>query len=204
MPNILTVKNLFIEKGEHMLFKQLSFEICSGDILQVRGINGSGKTSLLRTLAGIAYIQQGAVLWNKKSIKDHKESYYEDLIYIGHKYGIKHDLTALENIQFMHSQAKSHSKPSLRDITIKMGLEGKEQLLTRDLSAGQKKRVALARLLMLENPLWILDEPFSAIDSSGVELIHDLMLSHQSKGGLIIYTSHQDIVLKSDKKEIEL
>jgi len=188
------------------LFEDLNFEINSGEVLQVRGLNGSGKSSLLRLLAGLAFVNEGEIHWNGNAIDKIREEYYSNLNYIGHKHGLKDDLTAKENLKHICIQANQVLQCSLDDalnkiMPNKIMLDHKKDFLTGDLSAGQRRRIALAKLLLLPNPLWILDEPFTAIDREGVELLIGLMKDHTEKGGLIIFTSHQDVDFGSKHKE---
>lgn len=204
MTNHLSVQNLSCERGEQMLFENLNFQIRSGEVLQVRGLNGSGKTSLLRMLAGLAFVSEGEITWNHKPIHKVRDEYYRHLNYIGHKHGFKDDLTAKENLKHLCVQSNQSMQCSLDQALDAINLGNKKDLLTRDLSAGQRRRVALAKLLLLPNPLWILDEPFTAIDKDGVAFLIQLMQQHTKKGGMIIFTSHQDIQLNSEHMELSL
>lgn len=204
MQNTLLVKNLNCERGEQSLFVGLNFELKQGEILQVRGANGAGKTSLLRMLAGLAFINEGEIFWNQQSIQSLKQMYYSQVNYIGHKLGFKEDLTAEENLQFETRQNGQGSKSSINTALEQLSIGNKKNSLVKNLSAGQKRRAVLAKLMVKPATLWILDEPFTAIDQIGVEFLVDLMHKQQQKGGMIIFTSHQDIVLKSDKQELIL
>lgn len=200
MPNTLSVNNLSCQRGEQILFQNLQLCVESGDILQVRGLNGSGKTSLLRLIAGLGLIHEGEILWNAASIHSIRETYSSQLTYLGHKLGLKNDLTAVENLRTLLGAQPQEIHHALADV----GLADKHDLLLRDLSAGQKRRVVLAKLVMNPTPLWILDEPFTGLDQEGVQFLAELMEQHRLKGGMIIFTSHQDVPLQHRPKELYL
>lgn len=204
MPNTLAVKNLSCERGEQCLFDGLNFSLSSGEAMQVGGLNGVGKTSLLRLLAGLALINEGEVVWNEVSIHKQREDYFSNLIFIGHKLGLKGDLTAKENLYYSCNQYPGKLNCTVDEALNHMKMDAKAHLLVRDLSAGQKRRVVLAKLLLLPTPLWILDEPFTAIDKNGVAMLISLMQSHTQKGGMIIFTSHQPVALSKVHKELYL
>lgn len=203
MPNTLTVNNLSCEKGEQLLFEKLSFALEQGEVMQIRGINGCGKTSLLRILAGIGFANSGEILWNNQLIEKNREQYQSAIHYIGHKLGLKDDLTATENLQFC-CNILGRDDSEIPSILNALGFAANCQLLVRALSAGQKRRIALAKLMLLPARLWILDEPFTAIDQEGIGLLANLMEKHLANSGMIIFTSHQDIPLKFNKRELSL
>lgn len=190
----LQLVDLYIKRGERTLIQHLSCQWQGGDFVQVEGHNGIGKTSLLRVIAGLATPQQGKIYWQGKDIHQQRESYAENLLYLGHHNGIKPELTPWENLAFYQKVF-----PSLQDQDVlwealdKVGLFGREDLPAGVLSAGQQKRIALARLYLSLAPLWILDEPFTAIDKQGVKNLTILFEQHIRQGGIIILTSHQDI-----------
>ncbi|OOF63126.1 cytochrome c biogenesis heme-transporting ATPase CcmA [Rodentibacter pneumotropicus] len=190
----LSIKELACQRGERLLFGGLSHNFTSGDFVQIEGHNGIGKTSLLRILAGLAQPIAGEVQWNSESISKQREIYYQDLLYLGHFSGVKPELTALENLQFYQriSQAEQ-SENALWNVLEKIGLLGREDLPAAQLSAGQQRRIALARLWLSYAPLWILDEPFTAIDKKGVEILTALFDEHAKQGGIVLITSHQDV-----------
>ncbi|OOF87584.1 heme ABC transporter ATP-binding protein CcmA [Rodentibacter ratti] len=190
----LLIKELACQRGESLLFCGLSHNFTSGDFVQIEGHNGIGKTSLLRILAGLAQPLEGEILWDSESIFKQREVYYQDLLYLGHFSGVKPELTALENLQFYQriSQAEQ-SDDALWGVLEKVGLLGREDLAAAQLSAGQQRRIALARLWLSQAPLWILDEPFTAIDKKGVEILTALFDEHTKQGGIVLITSHQDV-----------
>lgn len=190
----LSLQHLACQRGERVLFRGLSQDFRNGDVVQIEGHNGIGKTSLLRILAGLATPLEGEVRWNLEPIIKQREIYHQHLLYLGHLSGVKPELTAWENLQFYQriSQAEQGDEP-LWAVLEKVGLLGREDLPAAQLSAGQQRRIALARLWLSRAPLWILDEPFTAIDKKGVEILTALFDEHAEKGGIVLLTSHQDI-----------
>lgn len=190
----LQLEQLACQRGDKILFKNLSLIWQAGDFVQVEGHNGIGKTSLLRILAGLAKPMSGKVRWNNLEIEKNREEYHRDLLYIGHQAGIKPELTAWENLQFYQKiSAAKQGDDILWDVLQRVGLLGREDIAASQLSAGQQKRIALARLWLSEAPLWILDEPFTAIDKHGVQVLTALFERHSQKGGMVILTSHQEV-----------
>ncbi len=194
---MLHCKKLTCVREERILFKDLSFTVNSGEIVQVEGPNGVGKTSLFRLLVGLSTAYAGEIFWQGQVISSDRESFYQQLLYLGHKTGIKPELTALENLQFFQQMHTTHSEVNLWDVLAKVGLAGYEDITTSQLSAGQQRRVALARLWLNDCPLWILDEPFTAIDKSGVAVLEELFIKHAQNGGIVLLTTHQDLSIDS-------
>jgi len=197
---MLNVTSLQCIRGDRSLFQDLSFELSAGELMHLVGHNGSGKTTLLRTLAALAEPAAGTVAWDGKSIDDLQEEYTGNVLYIGHKNAIKDDLTAIENLQIAcvldgSPVAEDHVWQALA----KIGLKGFEDLPTRVLSQGQKRRVSLARLLLSKTRLWILDEPFVALDKAAVSLLQQVLREHIEAGGMAIITTHQDVELITDQ-----
>lgn len=188
----LTIQHLACERGENRLFEGCSFTVTSGDWLQIEGHNGIGKTSLLRILAGLALPAEGEVLWNGELIQKQRDEYYSELFYLGHHAGIKPELTPWENLRFYQKiQDLPLEDEALWQALDKVGLVGREDLPCSHLSAGQHRRVALAKLWLTKQKLWILDEPFTAIDKKGVaDLIYHIE-QHCTNSGIVIFTSHQ-------------
>jgi len=190
---MLEAKNLSCVRDERTLFSRLSFTVKPGDIIQVEGPNGAGKTSLLRILAGLARPEGGEVCWHGKNTLRHRERYYQDLLFLGHQPGIKAQLTPFENLQFYQAVRTTPDRQAIWQALEQVGLVGYEDLPVAQLSAGQQRRVALARLWLSDCPLWILDEPLTAIDKQGVAELISLFAQHAQQGGMVLLTTHQDL-----------
>ncbi|HLP97465.1 MAG TPA: cytochrome c biogenesis heme-transporting ATPase CcmA [Sideroxyarcus sp.] len=191
---ILEVNDLACERGDHRLFSNLSFTLSAGELMQVHGANGSGKTSLLRTLCGFVRPAHGTVHWCGLDIDEWDDVFHAAMCYLGHLNAIKDELSALENLQMSAGLAgyvvsDSQAISALR----RMGLQRREHLPVKVLSQGQRRRVALARLLIGDARLWILDEPLTALDVGAVGLMQELIGEHLSKGGMAIFTTHQPL-----------
>lgn len=182
-------------RDERLLFSQLVIECHAGEVIQVIGPNGSGKTTLLRALSGISADYEGEIYWRGQSLKQTQWEYAQDMVYIGHLPGIKKALTPLENLRWYLAIAGGGGEELIRDALAKIGLYGYEDTPCYQLSAGQLRRVALARLHLTRASIWILDEPFTAIDKAGVTQLEQLLIGHAEAGGLAILTSHQDLTL---------
>lgn len=195
---ILEVQSLSCSREDRDLFSGLEFTLTPGHALQIEGPNGSGKTTLLRLLCGLRLADEGDILWDGQSIFEERSEYLANLAYIGHAHGVKGELTPLENLAMAQSLAASNSLMSAEQALEKLGLFGFEDVLSRTLSAGQRRRVALARLLMNPVPLWILDEPFTAIDIHGQKQIETMITEHVLRGGMAILTSHHPLDLSKD------
>ncbi|ACA32383.1 cytochrome c biogenesis heme-transporting ATPase CcmA [Histophilus somni] len=192
--NHLQLEQLACQRGDKILFTDLNLDAKSGDFVQIEGHNGIGKTSLLRIIVGLSFPAKGKVRWNKIEINKNREEYQHNLLYLGHLAGIKPELSAWENLQFYQKIGNCRqSEELLWDILQKVGLLGREDLPAGQLSAGQQKRIALARLWLSNAALWILDEPFTAIDKQGVNVLTQLFEQHVENGGIVILTSHQEI-----------
>jgi len=182
-------------RDDRVLFEGLNFQLQAGQILLLEGKNGSGKTSLLRILCGFREPDAGEVQWSNEAIND--SSYYADMAYVGHLDGVKKELTVLENLKVCLALGMK-GQYSIAEALNKVHLQGYDDALVQALSAGQKRRLSLARLLITHNILWILDEPFTSLDKQGIALIESLMLEHCANGGMIVLTSHHDITLHDD------
>jgi heme exporter protein A len=193
---MLEISNLACSRGDHQLFSGLNFSLSAGELLQVQGVNGSGKTSLLRTLCGFIMPDAGEIRWRGQNIRELDEEYYAEMVYLGHLNAIKDELNALENLRINAGLAgcvvdEKQAVAVLR----RMGLRGRETLPVKVLSQGQRRRVALARLLVGDAPLWILDEPLTALDVGAVGMMQELIGEHLAKGGMVIYTTHQPLAV---------
>lgn len=195
---MLEVRDLECARGDHRLFSGLNFTLQGGELLRLRGVNGSGKTSLLRTVCGLLEPAAGEVLWQGRNIRAQRDEFNAVLTYLGHHNGVKAELTGFENLRI--SSALSGSEVSgqrIYDALEQMGLGGREDLPTQVLSQGQKRRVALARLLLSETDLWVLDEPFTALDVGAVSMLSGLIEGHLQKGNRVIFTTHQEVKMRA-------
>ncbi len=190
-PNLRT-ENLSCIRDDRTLFAGLGFSLDPGQALLLEGQNGSGKTSLLRILCGFREPDTGTVIWCGEPIQNGQ--YYADMAYVGHMDGIKKELTVLENLR-LHLALAQPGKLAILEALDKVQLSGYDDTLIQALSAGQKRRLSLARLLITHNILWILDEPFTSLDKQGIALVESLMAEHCASGGMIVMTSHHDVNL---------
>lgn len=186
---------LELERGERLLFTGLSFEAPAGTLVRLAGANGTGKTSLLRLLTGLMQPDAGDILYKNESIHSLKEDYYKDLVYIGHMNGVKDDLSAIENVRIAARMGNIVAgNQELETALEKVGLGDFIDHTTGELSQGQRRRVALARLFVSKSkPVWILDEPFTALDVASVANLADTVAGHVRAGGIVIYTTHQEV-----------
>jgi heme exporter protein A len=185
----LEARELSCIRDERVLFSELSFTLTSGQVLLIEGANGAGKTSLLRILTGFRKPDAGDLVWNDELIDDTQE-FYQDTAYIGHNNGLKDTLTAQENLHY--AQSLAISTLTIDDALEQVGLNGYQETFVRFMSAGQKRRLALARLLCTHKPLWILDEPFTSLDRASIKLFEKFIENHANQSGLVIMTSHHD------------
>ena len=195
-PFMLEVSNLACSRGDHRLFSGLNFSLHHGQIMQVQGVNGSGKTSLLRALCGFLLPDEGDIAWCGESIRGLDEDYFAEILYLGHLNAIKDELSGLENLQISSglSGVEIEEKEAMAALR-RMGLRGREMLPTKVLSQGQRRRVALARLLVSGAKLWILDEPLTALDVGAIALIQELIAEHLAQKGMVIFTTHQPLLV---------
>ncbi len=183
-------------RGDRRLFRDLSFELKPGELLHLKGHNGSGKTTLMRMVCGLIAPVAGEVRWQGTNIRHCREDFAAALVYVGHKPAIKADLTGVENLHINCRLAgQAVSEAEAWETLERIGLRGHEDLPARVLSQGQKKRVALARLLLSRSPLWILDEPFTALDKAAVALLQGVIREHLDRGGMVMLTTHQEVAL---------
>jgi heme exporter protein A len=190
--NWLQGENLSCTRDDRELFASLKFAVHPGQALLLEGNNGSGKTSLLRIICGFREPDTGAVTWCGEEIP--QSQYYSDMAYVGHMDGIKKELTVLENLRLSLALGQS-GLLTIQQALDKVQLSGYDDTLIQALSAGQKRRLSLAKLLITQNILWVLDEPFTSLDKQGIELIELLMAEHCANGGMIVMTSHHDVNL---------
>jgi heme exporter protein A len=194
MPALLQTQDLTCVRDDRWLFEGLNLGIDPGQILLVEGKNGSGKTSLLRILTGLSLPESGDVLWQGQSIAEIGPEYYEQINYVGHHDGLKRDLTSVENLRLIQAMGIP-SGLGIDDALERVNLYRYGENFVSTLSAGQKRRLALARLLVTEARLWIMDEPFTSLDKASMALFQGLFEQHLEQDGCIVMTSHHDIEL---------
>lgn len=194
---------LFCERDDRELFSELSVTVRGGDLLQLAGPNGAGKTTLLRLLAGLNRDYEGELYWSGQPLYDVYPEYASARLYMGHLAAVKKGLTALENLRWLTAQ-EGVTDSELLSALEQVGLYGYEDTTCMQLSAGQQRRVALARLLVSRCPLWILDEPFTALDKAGVAWLELQLQQHVSKGGAVIITSHHALEGIAGLKQLTL
>ena len=191
---MLETTRLDCVRGERHLFRALSFRLMPGELLSLQGRNGSGKTSLLRMLCGLLPPAGGEIRWRNEPIGKLGEDYRRELCFLGHQNAIKEELTPLENLVASARLAdEALNEGAALDALETLGLAGREDLACRYLSQGQKRRVALARLVNERRALWLLDEPFVALDTAAVDLVAGLIGAHLQRGGLAVLTTHQAV-----------
>lgn len=202
MPSVLLqARQLFCEREERVLFARLDFTLGAGELLQIEGPNGAGKTTLMRSVTGLNQHYEGEVLWRGTALADDRESFYAETLILGHLSGIKLPLSPTENLRWIAAVRGV----SLNDLDTRIaasldavGLGGFEHQPAHSLSAGQKRRIALARLFIEPATLWVLDEPFSAIDKQGVAVLEQLLADHVGRGGAALVVTHHDMQLNSN------
>jgi heme exporter protein A len=189
--NRLEARALGGSRGAARLFRDVSFEVQGGEWVALRGANGSGKTTLLRCIAGLAHLDAGDTLWNGTPTTREREAYHASLLYAGHLPGIKDDLSAEENVHAaLALRGVSASAAATRAALETVGLAARRRLPARKLSAGQRRRIGLARLLLDPAPLWLLDEPLTALDDEGQALFERQLARHLAAGGLAVIATH--------------
>lgn len=197
---MLTATGLSCVRGERRLFAGLDLAVGAGEWLHVQGENGAGKTSLLRILAGLSPAETGEIRWQGEPIRALAEDYRRDLLFLGHHGAVKEDLTPFENLKLSAQlDGTALDDAAALKALARFGLRGREDLPVRFLSAGQKRRVLLARLAVRQATLWILDEPFTALDVKAVDMLSGLIEEHLAHGGMAILTSHQSMPLPNGR-----
>ena len=193
---MLEADNLECVRGERRLFAGLGFKLAAGELIYLQGRNGAGKTSLLRMLIGLLPPENGEIRWQGRPIRSQNDEFHADLCYLGHLNAIKEELTPLENLLAAARLAgETLSEDDAIDALEQVGLAGREDLACKYLSQGQKRRVALARLVVDRRPLWILDEPFVALDVAAVDWLAGIISSHLQRGGMAVMTTHQPVAI---------
>jgi heme exporter protein A len=187
-PALLEARALAFYRQDEPVFGPLDFQLAEGEIALVEGDNGSGKTTLLRILAGLLHVEEGELRWRGEAWQ--RDAQLGDVLFLGHHLGLKGDLSARENLAVAAGLYGRREEPGPADALRRIGLAGYEDEPVRRLSAGQKKRAALVRLLLLPATLWLLDEPYANLDRTGIELVNGLLAQHAARGGAALVTSH--------------
>jgi heme ABC exporter, ATP-binding protein CcmA len=189
-------------RGDRRLFSGLDLSLAGGTYLQVTGPNGSGKTSLLRILCGLLAPAEGEIKWQGENIRSLAEDYFTSVTYLGHRHGVKDELSAIENLRISNAlNGVAISKERAREVLTRIGLAGRESLPARLLSEGQRRRVALARLVTCGTKLWLLDEVMTSLDKGAVALIRSLIEEHLAGGGIAIVATHQDLAVTAGSNQ---
>lgn len=193
----LLVKNLTCLRNDKLLFRGINFTLNAGEILHIHGQNGVGKSSLLRILCGLLQSAEGEIFWQGQLVNLDPIQFKSNMGYLGHKLGLKERLTVAENIKlFVNAKNSDERDRIIDDVLTHMGVRQIKNNLCDMLSAGQKQRVALARLLAKKCKLWLLDEPFNSIDVGGIEILENVIREHIQEGGMVVLTSHQPVEIK--------
>ncbi len=191
-------------RGDRALFADLTLALRAGDVLQVRGANGSGKSTLMRILSGLLQPDSGNILFDNMAITNADSLFSHQLHYLGHLPGVKLDLTPWENLLIAAALANGAHETAINEALDAVQLFGFEHEPARNLSAGQKRRIALARLLVSPLPIWFLDEPFTALDTAGCRLVERLIVEQAARGGMVIFASHTEVQLSCALRSVEL
>jgi len=187
---------LACERGGRQLFNNLSFSIQPGEVLHLTGENGAGKTTLLRILCGLTLPSEGNIEWQDQDTNACREDFHSNLLYLGHTPGLHGDLTPTENLQQLCGLSQQTDETAITNALQKVGLANRCDVPAKYLSQGQKKRVSLARLLLSPANIWLLDEPFSALDVSAITWLNNHILQHCQHGGMVILTTHQTLSIE--------
>ena len=199
----LAADALTLFRGDRCLFKGLSFALNPGELILLKGRNGSGKTSFLRAIAGLLELESGSVIWNEVAVSKEPQVFQNSLVWMAHQVGFKGDLTLLENLHY-EAALRPQSRQDFEDVLKRLGLNRLKRLPMRSLSAGQRRRVALARMLLSDAQLWIMDEPVANLDSEGRALVVDLIREHLAADGMVIMAAHHDFDIDATVQTIEL
>jgi heme exporter protein A len=200
----LCVEKVHVWRGDRHVLKGVSLEVRAGELLHVSGPNGAGKTTLLRVITGLLRPEQGRVVWRGQSIMAAPADYQNELAYASHEPALKSDLTALENLRFMVGLRRRVTSRELEDALDRTGVAGCAELPARVLSAGQRRRVAMARVLAVRAALWLLDEPYTNLDAAGCALLSALLVEHTERGGLALVVAHHDLNVAAKMRRLAL
>lgn len=202
---MFSVSNLSCSRGDKRLFSGVSFVLQPGEWLHLEGDNGVGKTSLLRLACSLTALEQGEIQWQGQPVSSNIDEFRANLAYLGHQLALKEDLTPLENLRADSAIAgRPLALADAKAALAQLGLKGREHLPVRVLSQGQKRRTALARLLVSSAPLWILDEPFVALDAAAQKVLSEVINGHLNRQGMVLFTSHQMVTLAGQGRSYRL
>lgn len=199
----LSADNLTLIRGERCLFQGLGFALESGGLLLLEGRNGCGKTSLMRAIAGMLSLETGEVFWNDVPVSKQRQEFHGSLVWLAHRTGLKGDLTLVENLNFERS-LRTQSDRDPEEVYERLGIARLKKLILRSLSAGQQRRVALARMLLADVPLWFMDEPFTNLDREGRALVMELVEEHLAEGGMCVMAAHQDVEVNAPMTRVRI
>jgi heme exporter protein A len=203
-PKPLVVDRVHVWRGDRHVLRGVSCSVAAGEALHVHGENGSGKTTLLRVITGLMRPESGSVSWHGTAIQADRAGYLAAMTYASHEPALKGDLTALENLRFAVGMKRAVADAELRDTLQRVGVAACADLPARVLSAGQRRRVALARVIAVRAELWVLDEPFTNLDARGAQLLVQLIEDHLAGGGLALIVAHQELSVCGALRQLEL
>ena len=199
----LSATDLTLFRGERCLFSDLGFALNPGELLLLEGQNGCGKTSLMRAIAGLLEFETGEVYWDGHPVREYRQAFHGEMIWMAHRTGLKLDLTLVENLNF-ESRLRASSDADFESVLERLGIQRLKRLPVRSLSAGQQRRVALARMLLSKAQLWFMDEPVTNLDRDGRKLVIQLVNEHLGAGGMCVMAAHQDIDIQGTVRRVQL
>lgn len=198
-----SANKLTLVRGDRCLFKDISFALESGELLLLEGPNGSGKTSLLKLLVGMLEPESGSINWEGQPVRKQRAEYHAALAWLGHRVGLKFDLSAIENLRF-ESRLRPVRTTDIEEALERLGIVRLKKLPLRSLSAGQQRRVGLARMLLASADLWLMDEPYTNLDRAGRALVNDIVGDHLSRGGMCVMAAHHDVTIDAPTSRVTL
>jgi heme exporter protein A len=203
LAELLSASDLCLIRGDRCLFQEIGFSLGPGELLSVAGANGSGKTSLLRAIAGLLELEAGEIRWQGHTVDDFQQQFRASLVWFAHRVGFKGDLTPLQNLRF-EAGLRAFRSDGITAALARVGVTYGAELPMRALSAGQQRRVGLARLILADAPFWMMDEPFTNLDTDGQGLVRELISEHLANGGICAIASHQAIGIDAPTRKVLL